>query len=122
MSTRGYIDTYKKSALDHYIISIGLTRGDATTFNHELAHYYIRSFRNSKLVQAALDLYAKKGMSMDEIEEALVDAVTERSIDNEFGDNLENQSFFHKFWYGFNNLLYKVFDIKTDVARKNIAD
>ena len=90
MSTRGYIDTYRKSALDHYIISIGLTRGDATTFNHELAHYYIRSFRNSKLVQAALDLYAKKDMSVDEIEEALVDAITERSIDNEFGDNLEN--------------------------------
>ena len=46
----GYIDTYKQNEIDHYIISIGLLNGDATTFNHELAHYYIRKFRNSKLV------------------------------------------------------------------------
>lgn len=122
MSTRGHIDTFRKAALDHYIISIGLQRGDATTFNHELAHYYIRTFSNSKLVQSALDLYAKKGMSIDEIEEALVDAITERSVDNEFGVKLEDQSFFQKFWYGFNNILYKVFNIKSDTARKSIAD
>lgn len=119
---QGYIDTYKQNEIDHYIISIGLLNGDATTFNHELAHYYIRRFKNSKLVQAALDEYAKEGMSIDEIEEALVDVITERSIQNEWGSNLENQSFFHKFWYGFNNMLYKVFNIKNKVHRDYISD
>lgn len=122
MSNSGHIDTFRKAALDHYVISIGLERGDATTFNHELAHYYIRQFKNSKLVQFALDMYAKDGMSIDDIEEALVNAITERSTDNEFGQNLENQSFFHKFWYGFNTMLYKVFNIKTTAARNSISD
>ena len=118
----GYIDTYKQNEIDHYIISIGLFNGDATTFNHELAHYYIRRFKDSKLVQTALDEYAKKGMSIDQIEEALVDAITERSVQNQWGSNLENQSFFHKFWYGFNNMLYKVFNIKTQAHRDYISD
>ena len=119
---RGYIDTYKQNEIDHYIISIGMMHGDATTFNHELAHYYIRRFKNSKLVQEALDLYAKKGMSINEIEEALTDAITDKSINNQWGSNLENQSFFHKFWYGFNNLLYKTFNIKTDAVRNEILN
>jgi len=50
MTEHGYIDTYKQNEIDHYIISIGLLNGDATTFNHELAHYYIRRFKNSKLI------------------------------------------------------------------------
>jgi len=69
-----------------------------------------------------LDEYAKEGMSIDQIEEALVDAITEKSIQNQWGDNLENQSFFHKFWYGFNNMLYKVFNIKTQTHRDYISD
>ena len=122
MTEHGYIDTYKQNEIDHYIISIGLLNGDATTFNHELAHYYIRRFKNSKLIQAALDEYAKPNMTVDQIEEALVDAITERSIQNEWGSNLENQSFFHKFWYGFNNMLYKVFNIKNKAHREYISD
>lgn len=122
MQESGYIDTYKKNEIDHYIISIGMLQGDATTFNHELAHYYIRTFKNSDLVQSALDMYAKKGMSIDEIEEALVDAITEKTINNQFGQNLENQSFFHKFWYGFNNLLYKIFKIKSKPVVDIITD
>lgn len=122
MIERGYIDTYKQNEIDHYIISIGMMHGDATTFNHELAHYYIRRFKNSKLVQTALDMYAKDGMSINQIEEALVDVITERSIQNEWGSNLENQSFFHKFWYGFNSLLYKIFNIKTQEYKNRISD
>ena len=122
ITEHGYIDTYKQNEIDHYIISIGLLNGDATTFNHELAHYYIRKFRNSKLVQAALDEYAKDGMSIDEIEEALVDVITERSIHNEWGSNLENQTFFHKFWYGFNNMLYRLFGIKNKAHKAYISD
>jgi len=69
-----------------------------------------------------LDEYAKPNMTIDQIEEALVDAITERSVQNEWGSNLENQSFFHKFWYGFNNMLYKVFNIKNKAHREYISD
>jgi hypothetical protein len=42
------------------------------TIPHEYAHHFIQVFRNSKLVQEALDVYGD--------EEALVQAIAEQSI------------------------------------------
>lgn len=113
----------------YHLIKIGLSHGDATTFNHELAHHYIRVFWNSEIVQKALQIVYKKSMGdindpkvREAVEEKLVEMMTERSVDDMFKSNIEHQSFFQKFWEKFNTMLYAVFNIKNSVARKALVD
>jgi hypothetical protein len=51
---QGYYDYNSKSSAAHHVIAISLTNGDPSTFNHELAHHYVRMFWNSKLIQTSL--------------------------------------------------------------------
>lgn len=128
MSTPGSIDFNEASTNAHTVIAIGLNEADASTFNHELAHYYIRTFWNSKAVQDALDMIYVKEMgdykndpaARIAVEEALADYMTQRTIDSSFLTNIESQSYFQRFWEAFNKMLYKVFNIKTDAARNAI--
>ena len=103
-----------------HIISIGMDGADATTFNHELAHLYVRKFWNSELIQKALKLYSKKGMTDTEREEALVDAITEMSVDNYFENTQEGD--FNVFWNAFNEMIFKVFGITNKVARRKVTE
>lgn len=126
----GHITIDRHSAKAHYTIAIGLLEGDASTFNHELAHYYIHTFWNSKLVQTALKIVYDKKKHGDintvegrrAVEEALVDAITERSVDNMFDVKLSQKSFFQSFWETLNQLLYKVFKVRTKAAQNAILD
>lgn len=104
----------------HHIIRIGLDKGDPTTFNHEMAHHYVRLFWNSDVIQDALKIVDKPGMTDVEREEALVDKMVEISIQNVYGTIFDNQNFFHIFWGKIANMLYNVFNIKTKTVRDNL--
>lgn len=116
----GSYDHNSMSISAHHIIRIGLDKGDPTTFNHEMAHHYVRMFWNSELIQAALDIVSKPGMSDIEREEVLVDKMVEISIDNVYGTIFNNSNFFHLFWNKFANMLYATFNIKTNTVRKQL--
>lgn len=130
MQNPGSIDFNTHSDRVHSLILIGLNKADASTFNHELAHYYIRTFWNSKAVQEALDMVYVKEMGdykTDEnariaVEEALADYMTQQSLDSMFRSNVESRSFFQRFWESFNKMLYRVFDIKTETAKRAILN
>lgn len=104
----------------HHIIRIGLDKGDPTTFNHEMAHHYVRLFWNSKVIQDALAAVSKPNMTDIEREEALVDKMVEISIDNIYGTMFENANFFHILWNKIANMLYAVFDIQTNPVRARL--
>ena len=104
----------------HHIIRIGLDKGDPTTFNHEMAHHYVRLFWNSDVIQDALKMVDKPGMTDEEREEALVDKMVEISIQNVYGTIFDNQNFFHILWGKIANMLYSVFNIKTKTVRDNL--
>ena len=104
----------------HHVIRIGLDKGDPTTFSHELAHHYIRMFKNSKVIQEALKAVDKPGMTDTEREEALVEKMVEISTDSLYGTVFDSDSFFHTFWNKFANFLYNVFDIKTNTIRTQL--
>lgn len=104
----------------HHVIRIGLDKGDPTTFSHELAHHYIRMFKNSKVIQDALKAVDKPGMTDTEREEALVEKMVEISTDSLYGTIFDSDSFFHTFWNKFANFLYNVFDIKTNTVRTKL--
>jgi len=104
----------------HHVIRIGLDKADPTTFNHEMAHHYVRMFWNSEVIQNALKMVSKEGMTDAEREEALVEKMVEMSVDNVYGTLFDNDNFFHTFWNKFANMLYNVFDIKTNTVRKQL--
>lgn len=126
----GSIDFNHHSTAAHSLILIGLNNGDASTFNHELAHYYIRTFWNSKVVQNALNMVYKKSMgdyktdpkARIAVEEALVDYITAQTVENAYLTELESDNGFHRFWQAFNKMLYEVFNIKTKTARNAILN
>lgn len=128
LSEPGSIDFNHHSTNAHSLILIGINEGDASTFNHELAHYYIRMFWNSKAVQDALAMVYKKSMgdyktdpnARIAVEEALVDYITAQTVDNAYLTELESQTGFKRFWRAFNEMLYKVFNIKTNTAKNAI--
>jgi hypothetical protein len=130
MDNPGSIDFDADSMNAHATIQIGLDKADASTFNHELAHYYIRTFWNSKEIQDALDMVYVKEMgdykndpkARIAVEEALADYLTQRTIDSSFLTNIESNSFYQRFWEAFNKMLYRVFDIKTETARNAILN
>lgn len=106
-----------------HTITIGLDKGDPTTFNHELAHFYVRSFWDTPVIQKALRAFDKEGMSDKEREERLVEAITEISMDSAFKSAQESwYSGLYKFWNSFAAFLYKAFDIRNERAKKIIAE
>lgn len=113
----GYYDYNTKSTNAHHVIGIALNSADPTTFNHELAHHYLRMFWRSSLVQAALKAVDKKGMTDEEREEALIELITMKTTENQFVDNAHNDSFFAHFWTKFGSMLYKTFNIQNKLTR-----
>ena len=109
----GYYDHNTRSTYAHHVITLALNSADPSTFNHELAHHYIRMFWKSSLIQNALAAVDKPGMSDREREEALVDVITAKTTSSKFLSAVENNSFFHKFWDKFGSMLYKTFHIKN---------
>ena len=91
-----------------------MTDADPTTINHELAHHYVRMFRDSEVVQNA----AKKLDNGDRtegwqvrLEEKLVDEITKRTTETE------------DFWSGLKEMLRSAFlwlssPIKQNLLRK----
>ena len=115
-------------ATAHDVIRIGLTEADASTFNHEIAHHYLHMFWNSKPVQDALKAVYKKSMGdintpegRRNVEEALVDMMTEYSLNDQFLTDLNNLPLRTKFWNNFNVMLYKTFNIKNNTVAETLA-
>lgn len=118
----GYYDYNTKSTMAHHIIGIALNSADPSTFNHEMAHHYLRMFWRSKLVQEALRAVNKEGMTDEEREEALVDLLTMKTMDNQFMDYANNDSFFAHFWTRFGSMLYKTFKIRNSLTRNALLN
>jgi len=116
----GSYDHNSMSISAHHVIRIGLDKADPTTFNHEMAHHYIRMFWNSKVVQDALKMVDKPGITDAEREEALVEKIVDISVENVYGTIFDNDNFFHTFWNKFANMLYNIFNIKTNTVRKQL--
>lgn len=119
---KGFYDHNTTSLLASHVIGLSLENADPETFNHELAHHYIRMFWNSKLVQTALAAVYKEGMTDEEVEEALVDIITARTMDAERISGFEKPSFFHKFWTKFATMLYSNFNVKNEVIRNALLN
>lgn len=117
----GYYDHNSRSAAGHHTIVVALSNGDPSTFNHELAHHYVRMFWNSKLIQNALAAVYKEGMTDVEVEEALVDLITAKTTDSEFMSCVESQSFFQKFWGAFANMLYNTFHLENEAIKRQLC-
>ena len=117
---QGYYDYNSKSTAAHHVIAISLTNGDPSTFNHELAHHYLRMFWNSELVQTALAAVNKPGMTDVEREEALVDIITSMSSDSSNLSLLQSQSFVQKFWAALANIMYNTFGIDSKARRNDL--
>lgn len=117
----GYYDHNSRSAAGHHTIVVALSNGDPSTFNHELAHHYVRMFWNSKLIQNALAAVYKEGMTDVEVEEALVDLITTKTTDSEFMSCVESQSFFQKFWGSFANMLYNTFHFENEAIKRQLC-
>lgn len=117
---QGYYDYNSKSTAAHHVIAISLTNGDPSTFNHELAHHYLRMFWNSELVQTALAAVDKPGMTDVEREEALVDIITSMSSDSRNLSLLQSQSFVQKFWAALANIMYNTLGIDSKARRNDL--
>lgn len=87
------------------MILISLTDGDPTTVIHELAHYYIKMFWYSDVVQKALsyidhkelDLVRRYNKDSRQLEEKLVNEITKKVLQN------DTKSWVSQFWYKFTN-------------------
>lgn len=117
----GYYDANSKSSAVHHIIGISLNHDDPTTFDHELAHHYIRMFHKSRLIQTALRAVSKPGMTDTEREEALVELITNRSADSVFLDGVTSNSIVQRFWGKFAYMLYNMLD-KVGLHNKTITN
>lgn len=118
----GYYDHNTRSTYAHHVITLALNTADTSTFNHELAHHYIRMFWKSSLIQNALGAVDKPGMSDREREEALVDIITAKTSSSKFMSAVEKNSFFHKFWDKFGSMLYKAFHIKNNTTKNALLN
>lgn len=118
----GYYDHNTRSTYAHHVITLALNSADPSTFNHELAHHYIRMFWKSSLIQNALGAVDKPGMSDREREEALVDIITAKTTSSKFMSAVEKNSFFHRFWDKFGSMLYKAFHIKNNATKNALLN
>lgn len=96
------------------LIQISLTNADATTFNHELAHHYVRMFWNSEIIQELaqkLDTGDRSNGWQVRLEERIVDEITANTVH------------VHGFWNNLTNIITKAFrwlsnPIKQSLLRK----
>lgn len=96
------------------LIQISLTNADATTFNHELAHHYVRMFWNSEIIQKLaqkLDTGDRSNGWQVRLEERIVDEITSSTVD------------VHGFWNNLTNMITMAFrwlsnPIKQSLLRK----
>ena len=89
-------------------IYISITKGDPTTFVHEMVHYYVRTFWDSKPVQEALNEVSKdaklEGKDSRAIEEALVERISLNTMQD--FESKANRNFILKFWDGIKDILH----------------
>ena len=114
------------------MIAVSLNHATATTINKSLAYHYITSFRDSKLIQAAL-LAVDDGNNRSQIYliNKLVDVITSPSISGVEGTSMVEKSYkegtkaeleLMHFWKDFDELLHEVIDngVRSEQARKKI--
>lgn len=118
----GYYESSEISQLGHNTIALSLAEASPETFNHELAHHYVRMFWNTKLIQSALAAVYKKGMTEEQLEEALVEVITKRTKSAKELSALQDNTFFHKFWHKFAQMLYDAFKIKNQTVRNAVLN
>lgn len=118
---QGWYDYNAKSLIAHHVIKIAMDDEDPSTLDHELAHHYVKLFWNSPLIQNALGAVYKKGMTNDEVEEALVQQITVKT-QILFSQDVEQKSFVSKFWSQLNKMLADGFNIKTKRYKEDILN
>lgn len=102
-----------------HTLYISLINADPTTMNHELAHYYVRTFWQSKEVQKALSIFDDKKLSSRQLEERLVEEITSRTMAENFSTEPQKRSIIQQFWNSFKNLLNRLILGKMTESKKN---
>lgn len=102
-----------------HTLYISLINADPTTMNHELAHYYVRTFWQSKEVQKALSIFDDKKLSTRQLEERLVEEITSRTMAENFSTEPQKRSIIQQFWNSFKNLLNRLILGKMTESKKN---
>lgn len=102
-----------------HTLYISLINADPTTMNHELAHYYVRTFWQSKEVQKALSVFDDKKLSSRQLEERLVEEITSRTMAENFSTQPQKRSIIQQFWNSFKNLLNRLILGKMTESKKN---
>lgn len=102
-----------------HTLYISLINADPTTMNHELAHYYVRTFWESKEVQKALSIFDDKKLSSRQLEERLVEEITSRTMAENFSTEPQKRSIVQQFWSSFKNLLNRLILGKMSEFKKN---
>lgn len=102
-----------------HTLYISLINADPTTMNHELAHYYVRTFWQSKEVQKALSIFDDKKLSSRQLEERLVEEITSRTMTESFSTEPQKRSIIQQFWNSFKNLLNRLILGKMSESKKN---
>lgn len=102
-----------------HTLYISLINADPTTMNHELAHYYVRTFWQSKEVQKALSIFDDKKLSSRQLEERLVEEITSRTMAENFSTEPQKRSIIQQFWNNFKNLLNRLILGKMTESKKN---
>lgn len=102
-----------------HTLYISLINADPTTMNHELAHYYVRTFWQSKEVQKALSIFDDKKLSSRQLEERLVEEITSRTMAENFSTEPQKRSIIQQFWNSFKNLLNRLILGKMSESKKN---
>lgn len=102
-----------------HTLYISLINADPTTMNHELAHYYVRTFWESKEVQKALSIFDDKKLNSRQLEERLVEEITSRTMAENFSTEPQKRSIVQQFWSSFKNLLNRLILGKMSESKKN---
>ena len=102
-----------------HTLYISLINADPTTMNHELAHYYVRTFWQSKEVQKALSIFDDNKLSSRQLEERLVEEITSRTMAENFSTEPQKRSIIQQFWNSFKNLLNRLILGKMTESKKN---
>lgn len=102
-----------------HTLYISLINADPTTMNHELAHYYVRTFWQSKEVQKALSIFDDKKLSSRQLEERLVEEITSRTMAENFSTEPQKRSIIQQFWNSFKDLLNRLILGKMTESKKN---
>lgn len=102
-----------------HTLYISLINADPTTMNHELAHYYVRTFWESKEVQKALSIFDDKKINSRQLEERLVEEITLRTMAENFSTEPQKRSIIQQFWSSFKNLLNRIILGKMSESKKN---